>query len=74
MTPAKMCPFLAIAFARGIQQVPVVGDGKVNPEITCCRENCMWWQGGRCAMQAIVERLDQVGEYLGGLHREMDIA
>jgi len=58
---AKMCPFLAAAFLHGIQQMPVDADGKVRPEVVCTRENCAWWHGGKCGMQAIMDRLDQIG-------------
>ncbi|MBL7223076.1 MAG: hypothetical protein ISS72_04415 [Candidatus Brocadiae bacterium] len=55
MAQGKMCPFLASAFMKGVQQVPVTGDGKVRPEVTCCHENCQWWSGGQCVMQTITQ-------------------
>ncbi len=55
MSEHKMCPFLAAAFMRGVQQVPVVGDGRVRPEVTCCHEQCQWWSGGQCVMQAFAQ-------------------
>jgi len=60
-----MCPFLAMALLKGVPQVPVISDGKVPPGITCCREDCQWWHGGKCAMQSITDRLDQFAKYLG---------
>ena len=69
-----MCPFLVVAFWKGVGQVPVVGDGKVRPEVTCCREDCQWWQGGRCAMQSIAERLDKLGDQLSRLYGESGTA
>jgi hypothetical protein len=59
----RMCPFLAVALGRGVTQMPVDADGKVRPEIVCCRDNCQWWHGGKCAMQAIMDRLDQLGHH-----------
>ncbi len=58
---AKMCPFLAAAFMHGVQQMPVDADGRIRPEICCTRENCEWWRGGKCGMQAIMDRLDHIG-------------
>jgi hypothetical protein len=69
-----MCPFLAVALMKGIPQVPVVSDEGVPPEVACCREKCQWWQGGKCAMAAIAERLQKVDAYLGHLHAEGDTA
>ena len=58
MTQGKMCPFLASALMKGVQQVPVTGDGKVHPEATCCHESCQWWHGGQCVMQTISQLAD----------------
>jgi len=74
VSEARMCPFLVVALMKGIQQVPVVSGKGVPPELACCRENCQWWQGGKCAMAAIAERLDKVSTYLGHLQAEADSA
>jgi hypothetical protein len=74
MEEAKMCPFLALAFFRGVQQVPVIAKENMPLEITCCRENCQWWQGGKCAMQSIAARMDQVGKYLSHMQGDIEMA
>ena len=60
MAGRRMCPFLVVALGKGIQQVPVVSQEGVPPELACCREDCMWYAGGKCAMQALAERLTQI--------------
>ena len=74
MDEAKMCPFLVLALIKGVPQVPVISDGKVPPEVQCCRENCQWWEGGKCAMQSIAARMTQIGDHLAGTQAEVDTA
>ena len=74
MAEAKFCPFLLTALMKGIPQVPVV-DGDDRPlEQVCCRKDCQWFTGGKCAMQSIAERMEQVGQYLDTMQRDVDMA
>ena len=74
MAPRRMCPFLVVALGKGIQQVPVIPQEGVPPELACCREDCMWYAGGKCAMQALAERLTQVFEPSAALPADVDTA